>query len=164
GLGRSPLRRGWERHLVFRSGVVAPAQPLTPHGGRPFDAPPPSTYTGTTGRSAGPGARGAHLPHPRAAYGRPHNRKHKRPSTRGATTPQYGIPFNVVHGNSQTKVHVVIDAYSSESDLQNAPVPANAVIEGDYQGGPRAGVNNRGDSHLIVWDEDSNVAYEFYRA
>jgi hypothetical protein len=83
---------------------------------------------------------------------------------RTAGAPLYGIPYNVVHGNTQAKVHVVIDAYASESDLQNAPIPANAVLEGDLQTGPTAGVNNRGDSHLVVWDEDNNVAYEFYRA
>jgi len=76
----------------------------------------------------------------------------------------YGIPYNVVHGNSTPKVHVVIDAYADESDLQNAPVPANAVLEGDLQNGPLVGVDNRGDSHLIVYDVDNNIAYEFYRA
>src|SRR5262249_30731108 len=39
-----------------------------------------------------------------------------------------------------------------------------AVLEGDYQNGPRVGVNARGDSHLIVYDVDNNLAYEFYRA
>jgi plastocyanin len=78
--------------------------------------------------------------------------------------PLYGIPYNVVHGNSTPKVHVVIDAYASESDLQDAPIPANAVIEGDLQNGPTVGVNNRGDSHLIVYDVDNNIGYEFYRA
>jgi hypothetical protein len=81
-----------------------------------------------------------------------------------SSNPLYGIPFNVVHGNNQPKVHVVIDAYPSESDLQDAPIPANAVLEGDNQNGPVAGLANRGDSHLIVWDEDNNVAYEFYHA
>jgi hypothetical protein len=76
----------------------------------------------------------------------------------------YGIPYNVVHGNATPKVHVVIDAYPTESDLIDAPIPASAVIEGDLQNGPKVGVNNRGDSHLLVWDEDNNVAYEFYRA
>jgi hypothetical protein len=76
----------------------------------------------------------------------------------------YGIPYNVVHGNTQPKVHVVIDAYPGESDLQDAPVPANAVLEGDYQNGPKSGVDARGDSHLLVYDVDNNVAYEFYRA
>ena len=76
----------------------------------------------------------------------------------------YGIPYNVVHGNSTAKVHVVIDAYADESDLENAPIPANAVLEGDLQNGPTVGVNNRGDSHLIVYDVDNNIAYEFYRA
>jgi hypothetical protein len=80
------------------------------------------------------------------------------------TDPLYGIPINVVHGNSTAKVHVVIDAYAGESELQNVPIPSGAVIEGDNQNGPLAGVDNRGDSHLIVWDEDNNIAYELYRA
>jgi hypothetical protein len=78
--------------------------------------------------------------------------------------PLYGIPFNVVHGNTQAKVNVVIDAYPDESDIQPAPIPANAVLEGDNQNGPVAGLANRGDSHLIVYDEDNNIAYEFYNA
>src|SRR5207248_1000684 len=45
----------------------------------------------------------------------------------------YGIPYNVVHGNTQPFVPVVIDAYASQSDVQNAPIPLNGVIEGDYQ-------------------------------
>src|SRR5262249_43713821 len=83
--------------------------------------------------------------------------------TRG-NNPLYGIPFNIVHGNAQPKVHVVIGAYASESDVQDAPIPANAVLEGDKQNGPVSGLSQRGDSHLIVWDEDNNVAYEFYNA
>ncbi len=82
----------------------------------------------------------------------------------GTATALYGIPYNVVHGNSTPKVHVVIDAYAGESDLQNAPVPANAVIEGDNQNGPNVGLANRGDSHLLVYDVDNNTAYEFYAA
>jgi hypothetical protein len=80
------------------------------------------------------------------------------------SNPLYGIPFNVVHGNSQAKLHVVIDGYPDESDLKDAPIPSNAVLEGDNQNGPLPGLGNRGDSHLIVWDEDNNVAYEFYNA
>src|SRR5262245_4542008 len=34
----------------------------------------------------------------------------------------YGIPFNVVHGNSTTKIAVVIDAYGDESDIQSVPM------------------------------------------
>jgi hypothetical protein len=81
-----------------------------------------------------------------------------------SNNPLYGIPFNVVHGNSVAKVNVVIGSYPSESDIEPAPIPANAVIEGDNQNGPLAGLANRGDSHLIVWDEDNNIAYEFYQA
>jgi hypothetical protein len=78
--------------------------------------------------------------------------------------PLYGIPFNVVHGDSVPKVNVVIDGYPTESDIEPAPIPANAVIEGDNQNGPVTGLAKRGDSHLIVWDEDNNIAYEFYQA
>ncbi|HWW02542.1 MAG TPA: IPT/TIG domain-containing protein [Candidatus Acidoferrum sp.] len=81
-----------------------------------------------------------------------------------SANPLYGIPYNAVHGNTAPKVNVVIDAYPGESDLLPAPIPANAVVEGDFQNGPDVGVNNRGDSHLLVWDVDNTIAYEFYRA
>ena len=84
--------------------------------------------------------------------------------THAAGAPLYGIPYNIVHGNTQPHIHVVIDAYASESDLQDAPVPNGAVLEGDFQSGPNPGLGNRGDSHLIVWDEDNNIAYEFFHA
>src|SRR5215510_6266354 len=45
---------------------------------------------------------------------------------RQATNDLYGIPFNVVHGNSMSNIHVVIDAYSNESDVVDAPIPTNA--------------------------------------
>src|SRR4051794_35605040 len=78
--------------------------------------------------------------------------------------PLYGIPYNVVHGSSTPKIHVVIGVYASQSDVVNAPIPANAVIEGDMDNAPTVGLNVRGDSHLLVWDADNNIAYEFYRA
>jgi hypothetical protein len=83
------------------------------------------------------------------------------------SSPLYGIPFNVVHGNSTVKVNVIIDNYPGESDIVPVPIPANAVIEGDFQNGPNPNgggynANQRGDSHLIVWDEDNNIAYELY--
>src|SRR5262249_41194840 len=78
--------------------------------------------------------------------------------------PLYGIPYNVVHGNTAPRVNVVIDAYADESDVQAAPVPANAVIEGDMQDGPTVGVDNRGDSHLLVYGMDNTILYEFGRA
>src|SRR6266481_4248965 len=81
-----------------------------------------------------------------------------------ANTPLYGIPYNVVRSNSTPRVQVVIDAYPGQSDIRDAPIPTNAVIEGDMQAAPTVGLNKRGDSHLLVWDEDANVAYEFYRA
>lgn len=84
-------------------------------------------------------------------------------------SPLYGIPYNVVHGNSTAKINVIIDNYAGESDIIPVPIPAAAVIEGDYQNGPNTngpgyGANQRGDSHLIVWDEDNNIGYELYEA
>jgi hypothetical protein len=81
--------------------------------------------------------------------------------------PLYGIPFNVVHGNSTGKVSVGIDNFPDESDVQPVPIPPNAVLEGDFENGPNPNgggynPNQRGDSHLVIWDEDNNVAYELY--
>ena len=88
-------------------------------------------------------------------------------SSANGDSPLYGIPYNVVHGNSTAKVNVIIDNYPGESDIVPVPIPANAVIEGDYQNGPNPNgggynANQRGDSHLIVWDEDNNIAYELF--
>jgi hypothetical protein len=88
-------------------------------------------------------------------------------SAANGNSPLNGIPVNVVHGNSTAKINVVIDNYPGESDIVAVPIPANAVIEGDYQNGPNThgggyNANQRGDSHLIVWDEDNNIAYEFF--
>ena len=90
-------------------------------------------------------------------------------SPTNGTSPLYGIPYNVVHGNSTAKISVIIDNYPSESDIVPAPIPTNAVIEGDYQNGPNTNgpgynTSQRGDSHLLVWDEDNNIGYEFYGA
>jgi hypothetical protein len=92
-------------------------------------------------------------------------------SSTNGSSPLYGIPYNVVHGNTTTKINVIVDNYPGESDIVGVPIPANAVIEGDYQDGPNpngggygenGNPNQRGDSHLIVWDEDNNTGYELY--
>ncbi|HVU85852.1 MAG TPA: IPT/TIG domain-containing protein [Pirellulales bacterium] len=88
-------------------------------------------------------------------------------SAANGSDPLYGIPVNVVHGNSTAKVNVSIDNYPDESDIVPVPIPANAVLEGDFQNGPNLSgggykTNQRGDSHLIIWDEDNNIAYELY--
>jgi hypothetical protein len=85
-------------------------------------------------------------------------------SPANGTNALYGIPYNVVHGNSTAKINVVIDNYPGESDIVPVPIPTNAVIEGDLQNGPNSDVASRGDSHLIVWDEDNNIGYELYGA
>ena len=90
-------------------------------------------------------------------------------SPANGSNPLYGIPYNVVHGNTTAKINVIIDNYPGESDVVGVPIPTNAVIEGDFQNGPNpqgGGYNTgqRGDSHLIVWDEDNNIGYELYGA
>ena len=76
-----------------------------------------------------------------------------------------------MHGNSTPKVNVQIDNYPDESDIVPVPIPTNAVLEGDYQNGPNmngggygenGNPNQRGDSHLIIYDEDNKIAYELY--
>ena len=68
-----------------------------------------------------------------------------------------GIPYNVVSGN-QAKIPVVLDAYASESDPVDVPIPPDAVIDGD----PSPADLNTGDRHLIVYDKDHNVVYELF--
>jgi hypothetical protein len=82
-------------------------------------------------------------------------------------SPLYGIPVNVAHSSTTPAVNVQIDNYPGESDIVPVPIPAGAVVEGDYQNGPNPNgggykTGQRGDSHLIVWDADTNVAYELY--
>src|SRR5436190_10535017 len=74
------------------------------------------------------------------------------------TSPLYGIPVNIVHGNTAPRVNFVVDNYPTESDLLSVPMPANPVVEGDWQNGPNMngpgyGTNQRGDSHLLIWDQ-----------
>ncbi|HUO08869.1 MAG TPA: IPT/TIG domain-containing protein [Phycisphaerae bacterium] len=87
------------------------------------------------------------------------------------TDPLYGIPYNVVHGNSTPTTTVQIDNYPDESDLIPVPIPNNPIIEGDFQNGPNmngpgygenGNSNQRGDSHMIIYDVDNNIAYELY--
>jgi fibronectin type 3 domain-containing protein len=77
----------------------------------------------------------------------------------------YGIPVNIVSAG-QTPLNVIIDptnGYPGESDQVPVPIPANAVIEGDAWNGPGS-PTNRGDSHLIVYDQSANKVYELYFA
>ena len=107
----------------------------------------------------------------------------------GAYTPGsggalYSMPYNVVHSKdtvNYTNVKVYIDNYPNESDLTgsdptqgNRPYvlvpmpkasPQNLFIEGDSQNGPDPSRFTGGgsDSHLIIWDADTNKAYEFWK-
>src|SRR5207244_5008731 len=71
-----------------------------------------------------------------------------------------GIPYNVVSGNTQPKIQIVIGSYASESDVQPIPIPANVIIEGDLSTEPSS--NNTSDRHMIVYDQDNNIVYETY--
>ncbi len=82
----------------------------------------------------------------------------------GGTGRLYGIPVNVVRGNTATKVPVVVDGYPGESDLVSVPIPANAVVGGDFENRPNPNPVDRGDSHLLVYDADNNISYELFYA
>jgi VCBS repeat-containing protein len=83
------------------------------------------------------------------------------PATDGAL---YGIPINVAT-NATPKYTITIpsDGYADESDNVQVPIPANAVIEGDGPTGP-APPTGRGDSHLLVYNRDTNILYELVSA
>ncbi len=65
-----------------------------------------------------------------------------------------GIPFILVPGN-QKRVPVKFE-YSSESDLTNYPIPADAPIEG--------GRNSTGDRHVLLIDKENCVLWELFAA
>ncbi len=112
------------------------------------DAPVSADSAAIIGRIV---ARGNHALHP--DFG--------NPLTDGAL---YGIPVNVVD-SSVPKVPVLIapGGWAGESDPVTVPIPANAVIEGDGPTGP-APPDQRGDSHLLVYDKSANVLYEMVSA
>ena len=84
----------------------------------------------------------------RGQLGRHHQQHHQPATADGRLHPDFGqdygsrqrrstaSPTTSSTATATPKVHVVIDAYPGESDLQDAPIPANAVIEGDFQNGP----------------------------
>ena len=95
------------------------------------------------------------------------------------------MPYNIVHSKdtvNYTKVKVYIDNYPNESDLSgtdpaqsNRPYvlvpmpkvnPQTLFIEGDSQKGadPTRFTSGGSDSHLIVWDADTDTAYEMWEA
>lgn len=74
----------------------------------------------------------------------------------------YGIPYNVVHGNTTGVSFVTLGIYANQSDAAVCPFPSTVVLEGDFQNGPRVGLANRGDSHALVWDWDNNTVYELF--
>lgn len=83
------------------------------------------------------------------------------PATDGAL---YGIPITVVDGTvPKVTVYIPDEGYPDESDLVQVPIPSDAVIEGDGATGP-ADPDDRGDSHLLVYDKNANVLYELYQA
>jgi hypothetical protein len=82
----------------------------------------------------------------------------------------YGIAYNVVHGNTAAWVNVNVFKYGTGGRTVpytlSVPMPTNAVLMGDHWTGPNTtqgyGPGGRGDSDLIVYDEDNNIDYEFF--
>jgi len=83
------------------------------------------------------------------------------------SSPYLGMPINIAHADTP-RVQFVFGAYQHEmepGDFAPTPIPPGRVwIEGDFQNAPNPDVAGRQDSHLIVWDVDSNVCYELYHA
>ena len=166
---RMTMRRA-KRHLKRLMALAAGAAitPLCPAAGSVLDQPLyPPEYPWNQNISQAPVATNSAAIITRIGSSVPVHPDWGEDNSTNGTSPLYGIPYNVVHGNSTTKINITIDNYPGESDIVAVPIPANAVIEGDYQNGPNpngGGYNTdqRGDSHLIVWDEDNNVGYELY--
>ena len=82
----------------------------------------------------------------------------------------YGIAYNVVHGNTAALATVNVFKYGSGGRTVpytlSVPMPSNVVLMGDHWTGPNPTQGyvsgGRGDSDLIVWDEDNNIDYEFF--
>jgi hypothetical protein len=75
-----------------------------------------------------------------------------------------GIPYTVVDSSTQPLVPINVVAYSSESDVANAPFPATAPIEG-YPGTCVGGPNNYiGDQHVLVLDRNRCMLYETFNS
>jgi len=81
----------------------------------------------------------------------------------------YGIPYNVVHGNDPTTVwaDIPITSYASESDLTpgttslRVPLPAHIRRETGVK--PPGDPTLTGlDHHVLIYDIDNQIGYEFY--
>ena len=80
----------------------------------------------------------------------------------------YGIPITVVDNTFPLRTIYIPNGaggvgYPGESDIVQVPIPDSAVIEGDGPTGPRP-PNQRGDSHVLVYNRDTNILYELYQA
>lgn len=76
--------------------------------------------------------------------------------------PAYGIPYNVVHGNNPDVQYLTVqllpNGYLSQSDVPSGAtsitVPYTGVLQEEVGG----------DHHLIIYDIDNELDYEFYNA
>jgi hypothetical protein len=76
----------------------------------------------------------------------------------------YGIPYIVVDSSTQPLVPIGVVAYANESDVADAPFPANAPIEGypgNCVGGPGDYIN---DQHVLVLDRNRCMLYETFNS
>lgn len=72
----------------------------------------------------------------------------------------FSIPYNVVDSKTVHKVVVKNTLYPGDSDITLAPVPSNAVVEGN----PGSCPTDNNDRHLIVLDRNKCVVYEYDQA
>ena len=83
---------------------------------------------------------------------------HLHPDFSSVAGGDYGIPYVVVDSSTQPLVPITVNAYASESDVSQAPFPANTPIEGF----PADCSNNTGDQHILVLDRNTCMLYETY--
>lgn len=71
-----------------------------------------------------------------------------------------GIPYNVVDSTQTPSVPATLTLYPGDSDRTLAPLPANAPVEGN----PGSCPTDNNDRHMIVFDRNKCVVYEYDQA
>jgi PKD repeat protein len=74
-----------------------------------------------------------------------------------------GIPYTVVDSSRQPMVPIGVSDYAGQSDLSVEPIPGNMLVEGRPPNCTRD-YAKIGDSHGIVFDRHTCVAYEISQA
>ena len=72
----------------------------------------------------------------------------------------YGIPYNVVDSSQTPLTPVAITRFLPDSDIMLAPIPSDALIEGN----PAACATTATDRHMLIVDRKKCVVYEYWQA